>query len=228
MLRIRLHICLAHTIYAVRRVYSAAQWLRPSHGPECRRLGLTHTFMGEPQRGGRPCKARTHTQYRIYAVRRHDECIAPRQWLRPSPVAHRLVTRRVTEITPPPPRPPTPSATPYPFLVRVEVGRDRHAQKAGCGSRAVAIDSAAVTRAYIPTRHVRKPRPSMCAVYCCLFTVARHAAKALRQRRQPRPCKVLDLDAVPTSTTNAVPPLEVLHARRELERVRKGGESAWG
>ena len=35
-------------------------------------------------------------------------------------------------------------------IVRVEVGRDRHAQKAGCGGRAVAIDSAAVTRAQIP------------------------------------------------------------------------------
>ena len=133
-----LHLSGTHNIRCSTSVQRRTARLRPSHGPECRRLGLTHTFMGEPQRGGRPCKARTHTQYRIYAVRRHDECIAPRQWLRPSPVTHRLVTRRVTEITPPPPRPPTPSATPYPFLVRVEVGRDRHAQKAGCG--AVVVD----------------------------------------------------------------------------------------
>eukprot|EP00964_Phaeocystis_antarctica_P125908 scaffold89598_cov66-Phaeocystis_antarctica.AAC.1 len=47
--------------------------------------------------------------------------------------------------------------------------------------------------------------------------------------RQPRPCKVLDLDVVPTcSAANDVLEIEVLHARRELERVRKGGESARG
>ena len=73
----------------------------------------------------------THT-HTIYAVRRVYSAAAVASPLAGcSPVGH---SPRVTEITPPPPRPPTPSATPYPFLVRVEVGRDRHAQKAGCGS----------------------------------------------------------------------------------------------
>ena len=60
-------------------------------------------------------------------------------------------------------------ATFPPFVVyracrRVEVDRDRHAQKAGCGGRAVAIDSAAVTRAQEKNvaSYTRGPRVEGC------------------------------------------------------------------
>ena len=121
----------------IRRPYSTVY---KTQGAECRRLGLTHTFMGEPQRGGRPRHAHTPNIRCSTSVQRRPlvSLLAP--------VSH-LPCHIIC--------PPKPNPTPYSFLVRVEVCRDRHAQKAGCGSRAVAIDSAAVTRAQIPMRSRR-------------------------------------------------------------------------
>jgi len=100
-----------------------------------RRLGL------RPQGRASKRAARTRTQYTSSAVRR--VCSAGAQWFRHSPVAHRLASAS-------PDRPLLNSPLPlYHFRAcrRVEVGRDRHTQKAGNGGRAVAIDSAPVTRA---------------------------------------------------------------------------------
>ena len=86
-----------------------------------RRLGL------RPQGRASKRAARTRTQYTSSAVRR--VCSAGAQWFRHSPVAHRLASAS-------PDRPLLNSPLPlYHFRAcrRVEVGRDRHAQKAGCG-----------------------------------------------------------------------------------------------
>eukprot|EP00964_Phaeocystis_antarctica_P151245 scaffold118802_cov63-Phaeocystis_antarctica.AAC.2 len=113
-------------------------------------ISHTHTPLALPH-GTRFVRNRTvsththsHTQYiYIHAVRRECTAPGPRAWFRPSPVAHRLALASLDK--------PLPILPPSLFFSCVcEVGRDRHAQKAGCGSRAVAIDSAAVTRAQIP------------------------------------------------------------------------------
>ena len=85
-------------------------------------------------------------------------------WFRPSPVAHRLASASPDRSLPESPLPPSPPSS---FIVRVEVGRDRHAQKAGSGGRAVAIDSAAVTRVHIPMRELRPCAPRS-QLRCCL------------------------------------------------------------
>ena len=98
----------------------------------------------------------------MYSARAH--------WFRPLPVAYpaSLDDRPLRTILPPSPSPPFTFS--HANIVRVEVGRDRHAQKAGCGCRAVAIDSASVTRAQIPKRESRTHVPLACIVviHCCL------------------------------------------------------------
>ena len=105
--------------------------------------------MGEPQRGGRPGHAHTAPNIRCSTSVQRRPVVSPL-----ASVSH-LPCHIIC------PTPHTP--TPYSFLVRVEVCRDRHAQKAGCGSRAVAIDSAAVTQAQIP---MRTPPLCVCPSFC--------------------------------------------------------------
>ena len=109
---------------------------------------------------GRP---HTHTQYTSSAVRRLCSG-APGASGFASPVAHRLASASPDRSLPESPLPPFPPSS---FIVRVEVGRDRHAQKAGSGGRAVAIDSAAVTRVHIPMRELRPCAPRS-QLRCCL------------------------------------------------------------
>ena len=105
-------------------------------------MGHGSTTRTQTSRAGLYTKGRPHT-HTIYFIR----CPTSVQrrgpvWFRPSPVAHRLASASAERSLPESPLPPSPPSS---FIVRVEVGRDRHAQKAGSGGRAVAIDSAAVT-----------------------------------------------------------------------------------
>ena len=129
-----------------------------------RRLGL------RPQGRASQRAARTRTQYTSSAVRGRGAApgssgFVPRRSLTGWTRRHPTDPSQILRCHPPP----------GPFVVyracrRVEVGRDRHAQKASCGGRAVAIDSAAVTRVHIPMRELRMcPSFSIALLsHCCL------------------------------------------------------------